>query len=157
MKKIKLTQGKSTLVDDEDYEWISKLKWRYASNGSAVRNSSRHLGAQKVLQLHRIIMNAPDGLVVDHINGDRLDNRKQNLRVCSQSQNSMNRSVATNNSCGYKGVYFHKGKQKWYAHITCNGKQKHIGAFSAPEDAARAYNQRALELFGEFSKLNGGV
>lgn len=154
MRKIPLTKEKFALVDDEDYEWLNQFKWHYAGNGCARRNTSKVWGKPIHVSMHRVIMSCPDGLVVDHINGDRLDNQKQNLRICTQSENSMNRVLASNNTCGYKGVYWHKGKKRWYAHITINGKQKHIGLFKNIHDAARRYNEKALELFGEFAKVN---
>jgi hypothetical protein len=153
-KEIILTNGGVALVDLDDYEWLSQLTWRKSSSGAAVRNSSRHLGPQKPIWMHRVIMACPEGMVVDHINNNRLDNRKENLRICTQAENARNRTTPHINKCGYKGVYWHKGKRRWYAHITMNGKQKHIGAFHNIHDAARRYNEKAVELFGEYAKVN---
>lgn len=101
--------------------------------------------------LHRLITNAPKGLQVDHINGNRLDNRKINLRICSSSDNSKNRPK---NKGNYKGVYLDKLRNKWIAQITKNYKCYHIGSFEKEIEAALAYNEKAKELHGEFAYLN---
>lgn len=147
MKIIELTQGKQTIVDDEDYESVSQWSWHY-NGGYAVRCPVK---GHKRTFLHRFIMNTPDGKETDHINGDKLDNRKENLRICNVSQNAANRKVQNNNS-GYKGVHYRRNK--WEAHIKINGKLIDLGRHPTPEDAALAYNKKATEIFGEFAKLN---
>lgn len=158
MKYINLTQGYKTIVDDEDYEWLSKYKW-YArkihtmNSFTAVRNKTVE-GKQTNVVMYREIMNAPSGTIVDHINHDTLDNRRSNLRVCDMYQSSRNRRVAANNSTGYKGVGYHKATKKYRARIQAGGKKIDIGYYKDPKDAARAYNERAKVLHGEYAYLN---
>ena len=123
-------------------------------NGCAARNSSKKLGKPNKIAMHRLIMNPPDFMCVDHIDNNRLNNQKSNLRVCTQAENSRNRTTTDINKSGYKGVYWHKQKHKWYAHITLNGKQRHLGTFANIEDAVKKYNEFAILYFGEFAKIN---
>lgn len=164
MKYIELTKGKKTLVDDEDYEFINQHKWHLSSHGYAVRTTKTPSVAGKrhgkMIGMHRVILNTPSDMVVDHINGNKLDNRKSNLRNCTQAQNCQNQGLRRNNTSGYKGVHFHKQRiNKWQArlHFTDeNGKRKvkHLGFFDDPKEAGTAYNQAAQEQFGEFAKVN---
>lgn len=167
MKKIKLTQDQWALVDDEDYDRLSEHKWfasksRTADKFSATRNTpGRPNGEQRKILMHREITNAPKEKVVDHINGNPLDNRKENLRVCTQQENSWNRGKPKNNKSGYKGVTYYKKrdminelKKPWAAHIQSNGKKRYLGYYKTAQEAARAYDQKAIELFGEFAQLN---
>lgn len=108
--------------------------------------------SHKQYRLHRVIMGNPDG-VVDHINGNSLDCRKENLRVCSQADNARNRGIGSNNKSGYKGVFLAQGKY-WAASIVKDRKKIHIGYYKTPELAALAYNKKATELYGEFANLN---
>lgn len=140
-KEITLTQGKKAIVDDD----FQETKKYYFSHGYAVN---------KHVYMHREIMNAPSGMDVDHINGNTLDNRKENLRICTRSQNKMNTSRRKGNTSGYKGVCFDNTNKKWLATITINGKLKHIGLFQDAKSAAIAYDKKAKELFGDFAKLN---
>lgn len=104
--------------------------------------------------MHREIMVAPSGQYVDHVNGNKLDNRRENLRMCSNSQNMANRRAPRVNRSGFKGVHFFKRDGTWRAAITQDYKTKHIGYYATPEEAARAYDIKARELFGEFAQLN---
>jgi len=146
MKEISLTQGYSAIVDDEDYDSVSSIVWHtkclpkpYAFHGN--------------MKMERFILNPPEGLVIDHINGDGLDNRKNNLRVCSQGENTRNRSKQSNASKRYKGVYLLRGKY-WGAKIYPHGKQIFLGYYSSDVDAALAYNAAALKHYGEYARLN---
>lgn len=145
MKLIPLTQGRSALVDDDDYDNIKYHAW-FMHLGYVVRREHGH--GSPILRMSRIITNCPDGSSVDHINGDKLDNRKENLRICTQSDNNKNRRINNNNTSGFKGVA--RNGRQWRAYIA----NTHIGNFNTPEEAARAYDRVALELFGEFAKLN---
>jgi hypothetical protein len=148
MKEIQLTKGKSVMVDDEDYEWLNQWKWHY-HNGYATRKpvSGR-------VFMHRSIMHTPKGMQTDHINGNKLDNQKSNLRVCTSQQNKLNKPKRLDNTSGYKGVTWRKDKNMWQSQIMFNGKRQYIGYFDDLEVSARAYDKKALELFGEFAWLN---
>ncbi len=104
--------------------------------------------------MHRKIINVPKDLQTDHINNNGLDNRKINLRLCTNSQNSQNRRHYTNKSSKYKGVSWHKFKKKWRAQIGLNKKRIHLGYFEAEKEAAKIYNKEAKELFGDFAYIN---
>jgi hypothetical protein len=149
MKTVKLTQNKRAIVDDEDFYFINQYKWHF--NGRyAVRNNPPR--GSKLIRMHRIIADAPDGVEVDHINGDRLDNRKSNLRLCNHSENGKNISISKINTSGYKGVS--KNGNCWRARIRVDGKLISLGYFREKTDAAMAYNHAAKKYFGEFAKLN---
>ena len=149
MKKIKLKNNLFTLVDDSDFEYLSQYKWCLHS-GYALTNRA---GAEKrMVYMHRLIMDAPEGMEVDHINHDPLDNRRENLRVCTHSENGKNKLLPKNNTSGYKGVYPYKGKYK--ASIRINGDLTYLGMYWEPEDAARAYNNAAAIYFGEYASVN---
>ena len=157
MKEIPLTQGKVTIIDDEDFERINQFKW-YAHKINNAFYARRNKDKKNSIILHRVIMNVTDpNQTVDHINGDTLDNRKLNLRVCDKAHNNLNRNrINKNNKSGYRGVHFNKRLSKWVAQINISkSKHKHLGVFNTAEEAARAYDKKAKELFGEFcGKLN---
>lgn len=154
-KQIQLTNSdKVVLVDDEDYDFLMQWKWHF--DGYYARRQT-HIGMidgkqkQKPIRLHIQIMNPPEGMDTDHINGDRLDNRRTNLRLCTTQENNRNRGLGKK---GYKGVYFHKVNKKWIAQIRLNNKGRHLGSFENINDALLAYNKAAIEHFGEFAKIN---
>lgn len=151
MKIIKLTQNKETMVDDGDFEWLSKYDWRY-NYGSYGGEYAVTAINQKTVRIHRLIMNAQAGQEMDHINGNGLDNRRENLRFCSRTENNRNRGRQKLAASGYKGVS--KRKNRWKAWITLDSKQIHIGMYSMKEEAARAYNKAAKEYHGEFARFN---
>ena len=161
MKEIQLTQGKIALVDDEDYDRLIAMgKWQ-CSLGYATKNVKFN-SIHTTLRMHRVILTKylnldscnPRLVQVDHINGNKLDNRKENLRTCSPSQNSQNRPASKNNTSGYKGVVWHSRSKKWVAKITANGANTHLGCFDDPKLAAKAYNEAAVKLYGEFANIN---
>ena len=151
-------------IDDEDYEKLSKYKW-YISKGRNTFYVHRDIHirsikgktSKKVMSIHRQIMRLDfgDKLVVDHINGDGLDNRKENLRVCTNIQNCQNR-VNNRENCTseYKGVYWDKSRSLWASEIKVNTKKTYLGRFKNENDAALAYNIAAIKYFGEYAKLN---
>lgn len=151
-KTIKLTQDKEVIVDAEDYEKFNVFKWYY-SVGYANRDTRTKDGG-RVISMHRELMNAGDNEMVDHINGNTLDNRKENLRFCTKSTNAMNRGIPSNNKTGYKGVHYYKAYKNYQAYISCNKKRINLGYFKTAEEAAIAYNNAALLYHGEFAKLN---
>ncbi len=156
MKQIPLTQGKFALVDDDVYEWASKYKW-YTRRKKNTCYAERNTGTwpfRKIVRLHREIMNAEQGIQVDHINGNGLDCRRTNMRLASNAENQRNRGSQANNTSGYKGVVWDNAKRKWRARIRVDGTLVHLGYFSVPEDAARAYDVGARMYHGEFAKTN---
>lgn len=146
MKTIQLTKGVCAIVDDDDYEKVNSLSWQF--NG---RYASGRKGG-KTLLLHRFILDTPKGFVTDHINGDKLDNRRSNLRVCNQSQNRANSRVSITNTSGYKGVCFDKRLKKFRAYIRKDGKMHNLGLFKTAIEAHNVYAGKARELFGEYSR-----
>ena len=147
-KIIPLLHGKQTIVDDEDFDNLSKYKWRCNSNGYVVRGSAARF------RLHRVIMDAPVGMEVDHINGDTLDNRRENLRLCIHAENGRNRQLNMNNKSGYKGVSWNERDKKWRAMIKINLHHIYLGQFTDSMEAARAYDEAAQKYYGEFAKTN---
>lgn len=131
MKYIKLTRNKEAIVDDEDFDLISKYKWYCSSMGYAQRSDRVNKKRVEVL-LHRFLLKAKKGQEIDHVNRNPLDNRKENLRFCTRSENNHNRGMNKNNSSGYKGVYWHKGAKKWLAQIMLDRKRINVGLFSSP-------------------------
>lgn len=154
MKEISITKGKVTIVDDEDFERLSKNKW-FLLGRYVARNKPRsdNDGKQKPLMMHRFILGVEGKEVVDHIDGDPLNNRKSNLRICRQRENSRNRSVGLNSKSGYKGVHL-VSRNRWRAYITYNYQRIHIGYFKEKRDAIIAYNKAAKKYFGSFAKEN---
>ena len=156
MKLIKLTQGKFAKVDDEDFEYINQWKWHAQKDRNgyyACRGVFNGKNMSKVM-MHRIINKTPLGLVTDHIDHDTLNNQKNNLRSCTQAQNTANKSKhKKKTSSKYLGVCLIDGKY-WTAALFHNGKRKHIGSFKTEEQAAKAYDMVAIEIFGEFANLN---
>lgn len=156
MKIIPLTQGKVALVDDEDFELVSQYKWSAAAKKQmwyAHRGVKRN-GKWTTIDMHRFIMNPKSGGEIDHISTNGLDNRKKNLRVVSKSQNRFNQRKLASCSSIYKGVSWHSFNKKWQATIGINGKQKHLGYFNDQKEAAVTYDRAAIELFGEYARLN---
>ena len=164
MKEIKLTKGQVALVDDEDYESVAKYKWQ-ASLSCTGRTwyASRTVtmsGKRTMIRLHQVILSAPSGFHVDHKNRNGLDCRRSNLRLATRCGNAANRSLRSDNTSGFKGVYrkhnpaFAGRKYCWAAQIRHNYKYSCIGYFKTAEEAARAYDVKAREFFGEFAWLN---
>lgn len=156
-KEIQLTQGKVAIVDDDDFEYLNQCKW-CANNmkGKFYAVRAYTLNSKNIfIYMHRLITNNNNPKMhTDHINGFTLDNRKINLRICTNSQNQMNTKFKINNTSGFKGVFFDKTHKKWRSMIRLNYKLKHLGYYIDPIDAARAYNDAAIKYHGEFANLN---
>ena len=156
-KEIILTQGKVAIVDDEDFDYLNQFKWyAHKMNNNFYTQRSNRINKKYAgtLYIHRIIMNASKGSVVDHINGNTLDNRKCNLRICTHGQNIRNQKININNTSGFKGVCYRKDKNKWRVVLQLNSKKIHIGYYLNIIDAAKAYNEAAIKYHGEFANLN---
>lgn len=154
-KQISLTKGYKAIVDDDDYECASNFKWYAHSCSSNVIVAARResvRNGRKLILLHRFIMNAPDSFQVDHINHQPLDCRKNNLRLATPAQNSYNKRLSRRSKTGYKGVFFTKGG--YTVSIRFKGKQSYIGRFASAIKAAKAYDEAAELLFGDFACLN---
>lgn len=148
MRSTPLTKGKFAIVDDKDYEYLCQWKWWYGAKGYAV---TRITGVFTLM--HRLINATPEGLETDHINGDRLDNRRMNLRNATSQQNKFNKPVQSNNGCGVKGVQYRSSTDTWTAQIHVGGRKYYLGVYPTKELAAEAYSKAASELHGEFARV----
>ncbi len=155
MKMIPLSKGMFTVVDDEDYERLSKHKWLYLHRAAARADyfyDEHGESKQNWIHMHREIVSCPVGMEVDHINRMPLDNRKSNLRVCTHQENSFNHP-----GYGNKGVHKITNRplaKPYMSRITHSGKNLHLGYFETLEEAMAAYDSAAMELFGDFAKTN---
>jgi hypothetical protein len=155
-RRIKLTHGKYAIVDVEDYEKLAQDDWHLWESGSYNQYAIRYEKGES-LKMHREIMNAPVGLVVDHKNGDGLDNRKENLRITTQAQNQYNRKKYKGKTTSqYKGVHLKSGRKTYTAKIGVGGKSIFLGSFENEIDAAKAYDEAAKKYHGEYARLNFG-
>lgn len=159
-KEIKLTQGYKTLVDDEDFEYLSQFKWYISSRGYALRSEYDETGKKKPhVRMHRIVLERKLGRKLiageepDHRDINPLNNTRSNLRTSTRQQNTINRAKWKSSS-RFKGVSWKQSVKKWYSQIYVNGKLVYLGTFLNEVDAAKAYDQRTLSLFGEFARLN---
>lgn len=149
---IPLTRGQFAIVDARDYPQISQHTW--FAEGKPEKYYAVRKEKGKSIKMHRQILDAPDNLVVDHIDHNGLNNRRSNIRTCTFAQNCQNIRSTARKSSKYKGVHWHKKIKKWAAQITCNKKSHHLGYFTNQADAARAYDKAARKLHKEFASLN---
>lgn len=145
-KTIKLTRGHKTIVDAWNYESLSKFKWR-EHNGYAKKSIHK---SRYHVAMHRVLLWAPPGYEIDHINGNGLDNRLENLRIVTHAQNIRNMKPRSK----YKGVHWNTKNKKWISQIGINGGRTYLGSFNTQKEAAKAYDQKAKEVFGEYARLN---
>lgn len=144
---IQLTHGFVTVVDDADFEWLSQMKWRVRAKRYT------HYAVRDGAWMHRLILNAPAGVDVDHRDGNGLNNRRSNLRLATPVEQRRNTKRRSDNTSGFKGVI--KQGDAWRARINIgNGRCLHLGYFSTAEEAGRAYDAAAREHFGEFARTN---
>jgi hypothetical protein len=156
MKEISLTQGKVALVDDEDFEYLSQWKW-FANRKCHIwyaKKWYRNGSHKTTVSMHVILMNTHGGKEVDHIDGNGLNNQKNNLRICTHQENTRNARLYKNSTSGFKGVTFFRKNNCWRARIQVNGIGYHLGLFKSPIEAAKIYNKMATQYFGEFARLN---
>jgi len=160
-REIPLTKGHVAIVDADDYPLVSAHKWRanekYRVDGALCVHAMRTIkvdGKETAQFLHRLLMNAPSGAQVDHIDGNGLNNTRANLRLCTNAENGRNRRIQTNGSSRFKGVGWHKKDRKWSARIKVNGKLIWLGCFADEMSAAKAYDAAAETHFGAFARKN---
>ena len=142
MKKIKLTRGKFALVDNKDYKWLNQWKWCCDSRGYAVRHERKDeygTNPRKMIKMHKFIVNTPSEYETDHINHNRLNNRRNNLRIVNRRSNQMNAKLSKKNTSGYRGVYWDKKYKRWCARAWFYGKSIFGGGFTNKLDAVKAY------------------
>jgi hypothetical protein len=159
MKSIALTRGHETIVDDKDFAWLNQWKWQYGGNGYAVRD--QYLGKiggtyrHKTVLMHREILDAPSGTEVDHANRNKLDNRRDNLRLATRSQNRANiQSARRKNSELPTGITYNpspRTKQPFMARVAKDGRSYFLGNFYTVDEASQAYKLKKKQLFGEFA------
>jgi hypothetical protein len=152
--EIFMTQNQVALIDDEDYELVCRFRWNPRFHGKTCYAIANINGLKHTtVQMHRLIMEATKDQLIDHKNGNGLDNRRDNLRFCNQIQNMQNQTRTLGKS-KYKGVHWHTNNKNWVSRIQVSKKRISLGSFSSEKEAALAYNKAALSYFGEFAKLN---
>ncbi len=154
MKKIKLTQGKFALVDSCDFEYLNQWKWHY--NRYAYHSFNKN-GKWSEVGMHRMIINPSDKECVDHINHDKLDNRRSNLRIATNSQNQHNSMLSKINKTGFKGIIWHKRDKRWQVQIRLDGKRTYLGCPTKLQDAIKLYDNCAKKHFGEYAFTNKDI
>lgn len=143
------SRGEQFLIDWDDHERISRYTWHLGKRGYPVTHIKR-----KTHPLHRVLLDFPDGYDVDHISGDKLDNRRANLRVCTHQENMCNQKMRNTNTSGYMGVSYLRCAGKYEAYVHCDGKKHYLGLFASPREAAIARDKAAHTLFGQYARLN---
>ena len=155
-KEIELTNGMKALVDDEDYDNLLNYKWRCLKNGKThyAIFGKRINGKYINIWMHRMIMNAKDRKSeVNHINHNGLDNRKENLRITTHDKVIIQSQVSDKKQSKYKGISYHKPTNKWRARININGKTTYLGYYNNEIEAAKSYEKKAIELYGEYAHV----
>jgi hypothetical protein len=158
MKTIQLNKNQFAIVDDMDFDGLSKFKWHVKVGRKTIyaqRKAKMPNGKYKTILMHRQILGLDDPKILcDHQNRNGLDNQRSNLRSCTTAENSRNQGLRKTNTSGYKGVTFDKRDKKFKAEIRVNGKLKNLGLYKCPAEAAKAYDAAAANLHGEYAFLN---
>ena len=158
MKKIKLTQNKYALVDDNDFEELNKFKWHALKDENTFYTGrkiwDKNTKKQKMITMHRVIMKTPKGKETDHIDRNALNNQRSNLRIVTHSQNQMNKGMGKNNTSGFKGVSWDKNSKKWQANIKENNKRLYLGLFETKEEAYKAYVEACKKYHRDFANYS---
>jgi hypothetical protein len=149
VRQIPLGNGQYAYVDAADYEWLSQYTWYSYAGGYAARVENN-----KIIYMHREIMKAPKGMVVDHIDGNRANNCRFNLRVCTRTENLRNNAKRRDASCRFKGVGYDEERGKYFAKCAHQGERPWLGYFDSDVEAARAYDYRAVQCYGPYARLN---
>lgn len=146
----------TVIIDDDDFDKIKDFSWcvNETRKGGNIYATARLKGNRKNIRMHRILIDIPEGKIIDHINGNTLDNRKSNLRTCNYSENLMNCKKRGKVTSKYKGVYYDKINKRWSCSIKLNKKDIWIGRFKTEDEAGLAYNEKAIHYFKEFARLN---
>lgn len=145
MYDINNNESARTIVDTQNLDIVTKYKWRLSTDGYAMGRD-----ADKTIMLHRILVGAPKGMVVDHINHNTLDNRNDNLRICTNQDNGRNKMTVSNNTSGRNGVSWNKSSKKWMSYITVDSKMIYLGLFVNIADAITARENAENKYFGEY-------
>jgi len=156
-RRIKLTRGKYAIVEPEDFERFNQYNWHCTSYGYACRKVPKKLrkGEERHAYMHKELCPVPNGKVVDHINRNRLDNRKANLRPATKQQNAWNSKFKRKaRITRFYGIYWDKDKEKWQVRLDINGRIRRLGYYADEIEAAKAYDEAAKEYRGEFAVLN---
>ncbi len=151
-KKTVKVEGHSVTMDEADYNKLPNKRFFLTCGYCYIPLKVN--GKHTTTSIHRFIMQTPKDMVTDHINGNKLDNRRENLRICNQQENARNADKKSRNTSGYKGVFFHKRDKRWFTQICLNGKMVWGGGFKTKEEAAKKYNELATVYFGDFARLN---
>lgn len=149
---VPLTQGRIATIDACDVPLVSGLNWVVLAARNTTYAQAR-LSGGKIVMMHRLLMNAPNGMLVDHKDMNGLNNRRENLRISTRSENAYNQGVVARNTSGFKGVCWHKASGKWMARITSNGIHEYLGLFDTAEKAYDAYCLAARQRHGDFARL----
>jgi hypothetical protein len=150
MIKIRLTQGYYALVDEKDSLWVSQWNWSISNKGYAVRiENKKRIWMHNEILIKRIGLIIPEGMTCDHEDRDRLNNQRYNLRIVTRSISSFNHNIQSNNTSGFRGIFWNKQKQKWQAQITVNYKKIHLGHFENRDDALAARKAAETYYFNE--------
>lgn len=157
MKEIKLTKGQVALVDDDIYDELNSHNWFAVKHGNNYYACRRlwNGGHPICISMHRVVMGIADKSIhIDHKDCNSTNNQRFNLRICTRFENQANAKAGVNQSSKYKGVTWYKRGNKWHCKIQYHNQRIHLGYFNNEDDAGRAYDKKALELFGEFARLN---